>query len=192
LTVANIETVEGSKMNLVNGEKITVLNLLYGMMLPSGNDAAYTIAKNYPGGVEGFVGAMNKQAHDLQLSNTKYFDPDGYDDQNYTTAFDMARLGAFAMKNSLFSKIVGTKHLVVADTSGKIVHNLNNLNELLGLPGVTGIKTGFTNEAGGVLVTSLNLNNKSYIIVVLDTPDRFGDTATLMKKVLSGVKSVEY
>lgn len=188
----NMNKVEGSKMNLVEGERMSVGNLLYGMMLPSGNDAAYTLAENFNGGFDNFVAMMNQKAQELNLSNTKFYDSDGYDDKNYTTAFDLARLGAYAMQNPQFSKIVGTKQIVVADVTGEIKHNLINLNELLKIPGVNGIKTGFTNEAGGVLVTSVKHNDKNYIIVVLNTPDRFGDTENLIKSAIQKLKLIAY
>ncbi len=192
LTANNMNKVEGSKMNLVEGERIRVIDLLYGMMLPSGNDAAFTIAENFDGGVNNFVYLMNKKAKDLNMDNTKFFDSDGYDDKNYTTAFDLARLGAYAMQNPTFSKIVDTRSKIVTDESGEIEHRLNNLNELLNIPEVNGIKTGFTNEAGGVLVTSIKHINKNYIIVVLNTPDRFGDTENLIRSAVQKLKLVTY
>lgn len=191
INVQNINSVEGSKMNLINGESITVQNLLYGMMLPSGNDAAYILAQNQ-GGQEAFVQKMNDKAKSLGLLNTKFFDPAGYDDNNYTTAFDMARLATYAMKNKMFAKIVGTKHYVATDISGTIVHDLSNLNELLGTNGVNGIKTGFTDEAGEVLVTSVVNNNIPYIIVVLGSQDRFGDTSKILKNAIANLNLVSY
>ncbi len=192
LTAEGVYSVDGSKMKLEEGEQITVKNLLYGLMLPSGNDAAYVLAQHYPGGIGAFINKMNEKAKSLAMDNTFFFDSDGYDDSNYTTAYDLARLGAFAMQNPTFAKIVSTKHIVVTDVSGKMVHNLSNLNELLGSNGVTGIKTGFTDEAGGVLVTSILSNKKTYIVVVLGSQDRFLDTESLIKNAVKRLHSVLY
>jgi D-alanyl-D-alanine carboxypeptidase len=177
----DIYTVQGSKMNLILGESVSVTNLLYGMLLPSGNDAAHTLAYYYPGGVNGFVKAMNDKANDLKLYNTHFADPAGYDDQNYTTAVDLARLASYAMQNPIFRKIVDTKYIQVSDRLNSHQFYLTNLNELLQYPDVIGVKTGFTNEAGGVLVTALMKNGKMIIVVVLKSGDRFSDTKDLMQ-----------
>lgn len=184
--------VEGSKMKLVPGEKITVENLLYGMLLPSGNDAAHVLANNYPGGIDAFVAAMNKKAKDLKLANTRYVDPAGYEDDNFSTAFDMARLASYALKIPEFKKIVRTKSITVFDQSGVNMHQLLNLNQLLARSEVTGVKTGFTEEAGGVLVTSVEISGKTYVIVVLKSRDRFYDTQTIIDQVVKKVKFVKF
>lgn len=183
LKVQNIKSVEGSKMGLVEGEVITVKNLLYGLLLPSGNDAAYVLAAHYPGGVKGFVSKMNAKAGELKLSNTHFEDPAGYEDKNYTTAWDLVHLASYTTDNPLVQEIVKTREKVVYDTMGKIAHNLTNLNELLNIPGVNGIKTGFTEEAGGVLTTSYVYQGKTYIIVVMKSADRFADTRALLKEI---------
>lgn len=193
MLVANgVRDAVGSKMHLEEGEKITVENLLYGMMLPSGNDAALILAKNYQGSISGFVARMNERAKELSLSNTKFYDPAGYEDENYTTAYDLARLASFALKNPTFRNIVSTKNKSVTDVSGKIIHNLFNLNELLGTNGVNGIKTGFTEEAGGVLVSSVVSSGKNYIVVVLNSEDRFGDTKNIIMEALRKVSLISY
>lgn len=192
LTVPDLSKVEGSSMGLETGEKISVKNLLYGLMLPSGNDAAYTLAYNYPGGLSGFVEKMNKNAEALRLLNTRFYDPSGYSDDNFTTAFDLARLAAHAIDIPTFKEIVETKSITVSDSSGKIVHNLENLNKLLYRTGVFGIKTGYTQEAGGVLVTSFADNGATYIIVVLKSEDRFSDTEKIIDNVISSVKLIKY
>jgi len=192
LTASGVDAFEGSKMKLAEGEQITVRNLLYGMMLPSGNDAARVLANNYPGGFKEFVNAMNEKARQLQMINTKFVDPDGYDDANFTTAYDLARVGSYAMNNPTFRKIVGTKQITVADISGKYVHELYNLNELLGVDNITGIKTGFTDEAGGVLVTSVEQGNRRYIVVVLNSVDRFADTVSVVEGALQKIKLFSY
>jgi D-alanyl-D-alanine carboxypeptidase len=177
-------TDEGSILGLVAGEKMTFENLLYALLLPSANDAALVIAQNYPGEEQAFVKAMNEKAKTLELFNTHYADPAGLvDEGDYTTPFDMARLASFAVQNPTLKKIVGTKEKVIGDTSGALVYDLTNLNKLLGIDGVNGVKTGYTEEAGQVLVTSKDEKGKTIIIVVMKSEDRFMDTAKLLDLV---------
>ncbi|MGE5041897.1 MAG: D-alanyl-D-alanine carboxypeptidase family protein [Candidatus Levyibacteriota bacterium] len=185
-------TREGSRMGLFLGEKIGFLDLLYGVMLPSGNDAIYLIAENYPGGVNGFVSKMNEKALELGLDNTHFVDPAGYEDENYTTAYDLARLCAYALTNPTFAEVVKTREKTIYNVERTIPHQLKNLNELLSIPGVTGIKTGFTNEAEGVLTTSFTYNKHSYVIVVLRSQDRFQDTLELIKGITQDLKDQNY
>lgn len=183
LVVSNVKEAKGSKMGLEDGEVITVKNLLYGLMLPSGNDAAFVLSQNYPGGPDKFIEEMNEKATELKLKNTKFLDPSGYSDDNYTTAHDLARLAAYSLKNKYFAQIVSTKTITVYDVSKKVEHKLVNLNELLGSKGVVGVKTGYTQEAGGVLVSSLIQEGKLYIIVVLNSPDRFQATENIIETI---------
>lgn len=192
LTAINPELVEGSKMNLYNGEQITVENVLYGLLLPSGNDAAYVLAQQYPGGLPSFVDEMNRKARELKLENTYFEDPSGFSDNNYTTSYDLARLAAYAMHNPKFRDIVGTRAITVYNTDYTVSHYLENLNELLYEEGINGVKTGFTNEAGGVLVTSIQSNGKSYIVVILKSNDRFYDTRQLIREIVQKVDVVNY
>jgi D-alanyl-D-alanine carboxypeptidase (penicillin-binding protein 5/6) len=183
LTVDNPSN-DGSVLGLVQDEKMTFENLLYAMLLPSANDAALTIAQNYPGGQPAFVKAMNDKAETLELYNTHYADPAGLADEgDYTTPFDLARLASFAMQNAEFRKIVGTKEITISDVSGTHVYDLQNLNILLGQDGVNGVKTGYTEEAGQVLVTSKEDQGKTIIIVVMGSDDRFTDTQILLDLV---------
>lgn len=183
LTVKNA-TSKGAVLNLFEGESFTFQNLLYAMLLPSANDAALAIADNYPGGENAFVLQMNEKAKDFNLSNTHYGDTSGlFDQQNYTTPFDLARLAAFSVQNEHFKKIVSTKEIVIADITGTNVYYLNNLNKLLGIDGVNGIKTGYTEEAGQVLVTSKIEKGKTIIIAVMGSEDRFADTQKLLNLV---------
>lgn len=176
------EDVEGSVIGLSQNEKMTFENLLYAMMLPSANDATVAIAQNYPGGESAFVDRMNQKAKEFGLVNTHFEDPSGLmDESGYTTPLDLIRLSSIAISNPLFAKVVSTKNKSITNTSGK-VYSINNLNILLGLPGVNGIKTGFTEEAGQVLVTSKKLPkaNKDILIVVMQSLDRFGDSEILL------------
>lgn len=176
-------TTTGAKMGLIPAEQITLENLLYGLLLNSGNDAAETIAKNSPNGDSGFVEAMNAKAKELHLTNTHFQDVAGLASENhYTNALDLARLATFALKNEKFAKIVATKRIMVTDIFGKNVHDLKNLNKLLGeVAGVIGMKTGFTEEAGQVLVVAATRDAHTIVTVVLKSDDRFADTKALLE-----------
>jgi serine-type D-Ala-D-Ala carboxypeptidase (penicillin-binding protein 5/6) len=181
--------VEGASINLSKNEKLTFENLLFAMMLPSANDAAKAIADNYPGGEKAFVREMNRKAKDLGLKATHFEDPIGLTDQkDYTTPSDLARLASIAMNNSKFREVVKTKNRTITNTNGK-VYDLENLNILLDIPEVNGVKTGFTEEAGQVLVTSIKVagTDKELIIVVMQSEDRFGDTQTLLNFLRNNV-----
>ena len=136
-------------------------------MLRSGNDAAVQIAEYLGGSVEGFAGMMNQKAMELNLINTHFVTPHGLDNpEHYTTAYELAKLTNYAMNNKIFAKIVNTKQYSI-NING-YTKCLNNTNELLGvLYGVNGVKTGFTNNAGRCLVTSITRDNFSVICVVL-------------------------
>jgi len=176
-----------SKMGLFWGEEISVENLLYGLLLISGNDAAKTLSSNFPNGTNAFVIAMNRKAKDLGLIESNFVDPSGYLDSNYSTAFEMARLASYAMKNEKIREIVKTQNKIVYDRYGLAVHPLKNLNELLADENVTGIKTGFTNEAGGVLLTNYVHHGRDLIIVVMKSQDRFTDTRKIIEEIKKNV-----
>jgi D-alanyl-D-alanine carboxypeptidase len=191
--VLTVETgnVPGSGLNLIPGEKFHFDDLLYAMLLPSANDAAQAIADNYPGGVGAFVTKMNEKAQSLHLTNTHYADPIGLnDDGDYSTVVDMARLASSAMANSTFVGITSTKYKTIYSTNLSRQYVLTNLNRLLGIDGVTGIKTGTTEGAGEVLVTSVVKNGHEYVIVVMDSEDRFADTSLLLNFIDNNVKYV--
>ena len=174
-------SVPGSGLNLYQGEKFTFMNLMYAMLLPSANDAAQAIADNYPGGSDAFVQQMNLEAQSLHLVNTHYSDPVGLDDDgDYSTVIDMARLSSYAISNPTFVEITSTKDKIIYTSDYGRQYPLANTNELLGIDGVTGIKTGTTEGAGEVLVTSVVRNGHTYIIIVMDSLDRFADTTTLL------------
>src|SRR3989344_3272676 len=177
-------TDEGSILGLVQGEKMTFLDLLYAMLLPSANDAAFVIAQNYPGEETIFIEKMNQKAKLLGLNNTHFQDPAGLLDQDdYTTPLELARLASVSLDNKIFSQIVSTKYKFISDISGINTYSLLNRNKLLGIDGISGIKTGFTDEAGGVLVSSKSENGHTLIIVVMRSEDRFGDTLALTSYV---------
>lgn len=181
LTVKSLIDTEGSGLGLTVGEQVTFEDLLKGALILSANDAAYTIAQNYPGGEKAFAAAMNTKAHELHMWNTHFGDPDGLDDmQNYTTAQDLVRLASIVMQNPLFASIVDTPTTTISSIDGKNTYTFDNRNTLLGYDGIYGIKTGFTDEAGEVLATATKINNHTFYIIVMKSEDRFADTKALL------------
>ena len=180
------EKVEGVNVGFKVGEKLLFKDVLYAMLLPSGNDAALAVAQNYPGGEKVFVEKMNEKARILKLNHTNFADSIGLvDSRDFTTPLELARLAYVAIENEIFKDIVATKTTEISDISGTNHYLLNNLNKLLGIDGVNGIKTGYTDEAGQVLVTSkLHIDEKGneriLIIVVMDSLDRFWDTSKIL------------
>ena len=181
----------GSRLGLKRGDKASVRDLLYGLMLRSGNDAAVALAEHVGGSVKGFAELMNGKAIELGLTNTHFVTPHGLDDANhYTTALELAKLTDYAMDNETFAKIVGTKSTTIYINNQS--RQINNTNELLGvLNGVVGVKTGFTNNAGRCLVTETKRNNMDIITIVLgaDTKkDRTKDSVNLIEYTFSKYK----
>lgn len=172
----------GQSIGLTAGEQITVENLLYGALIHSGNDAAYALAEHYPGGVEAFVSKMNEKAIDLHMMESHFANPMGYDDPNqFVTAMDLSRLAVSALHNPVIVKMVAIPQITISDITHSQYHRLTNVNQLLGkIPGVAGIKTGWTEEAGENLVTYVDRDGKKVVLVVLHSRDRFGDTTKLI------------
>ena len=174
----------GSRLGLKKDDQVTVNDLLFGLLMRSGNDAAVALANYTAGSVENFANMMNKKAQELGLVNTHFVTPHGLDNPNhYTTAYELAKLADYALKNSVFSTIVKTKYVTIKINNQP--KELKNTNELLlaDVEGVYGVKTGFTGNAGRCLVTSVKRNNMDLIIVVLgaDTrKDRAKDTLKLI------------
>jgi len=173
--------IEGSSMYLREGEVLTVQELLYGLMLHSGNDAAVALAIYCGGTVEGFVGLMNDQAQRLGLENTHFENPHGLDSpEHYSTARDLAVLAAYAMEDPIFSKTVATKTVRAGQRS------LQNHNKLLWrLEGADGVKTGFTKAAGRILVSSAARNGRRVICVTINDGNDWVDHATLLENAFS-------
>lgn len=170
----------GSRLGLKTNDKISVLNLLYGLLLCSGNDAAVALAEYCSGSIPEFCNLMNQKAIELGLTNSHFETPHGLDsDGHYTTAYELALITDYALKNSTFVKIVNTKnHTIQINNYPK---NLSNTNELLGvLDGVYGVKTGFTNGANRCLVTACKRNDMDLICIVLgcDTKKFRGQDST--------------
>ena len=180
--------IEGAEVGFLYGEQVKFIDVLYGMLLPSGNDAAYAIAENYPGGLSAFVAAMNKKAQELHLYSTNYSDPAGLnDDSNYTSSLDLVRLASYALRDPKFAEIVSTKSRVITTVNGGKQYSLYNLNRLLGYDGVIGVKTGYTEAAGGVLVTAKRENGRIFVMAVIKSEERFDDTLVLMNYLKNNV-----
>ncbi len=165
---------EGSSIYLKAGENLTLEQLLYGLMLNSGNDAANAAATYF--GYDNFVNEMNEVAKWAGASDSSFENPSGLDGENhYVTALDMARIASYALKNEAFSKIVSTKTAVIKSESGNERY-LKNHNKLLWeSDDYIGVKTGFTKKAGRTLVSAVEKNNKTYICVTLKAPDDWND-----------------
>ncbi len=175
---------EGQNLKLTPGEKLTVNQLLYALLVQSANDAAEVLAENFAGGRADFISAMNAKALDLRLTGTHFANPSGLDETgHYSTAADLARLADSALAHPEFAKIVATENAVIA------THILTNVNQLLGkIPGVLGVKTGNTLGAGQSLVTLVDRDSHPVIIVVLGSTDRFGDSEKLINWIYTNFK----
>lgn len=169
--------IEGSSMYLQAGEVLTVQDLLYGLMLHSGNDAAVALAIYCGGTVEGFAELMNDKAHRLGMNSTHFVNPNGLDSPgHYSTARDMAILAACAMENPIFAKTVSTKTVNVGNRT------LQNHNKLLWLlDGADGVKTGFTKAAGRILVSSCTRQGRRLIAVTMNDGNDWKDHQQLME-----------
>lgn len=184
----------GSRLGLSTNAKITIKDLLYGLMLCSGNDAAIALAETVSGDVSGFAELMNNKAKDLGLTNTSFVTPHGLDsDNHYTTAYELALLTDYALQNETFSSIVKTKTYTV--TINGYPKTITNTNELLGiLNGVYGVKTGFTNGANRCLVSATKRGNLDIICVVLgaDTKKiRTQDSITLIEYCFNNFDTID-
>lgn len=174
--------VDGQKMGLREGETITVEDLLYGLLIFSANDAAEVLAGNFPEGRSEFISLMNKKAESAGVLNTNFTNPTGLEDTGHvSTARDLVRISQVAMKNETFAKIVRSREHRAKSVDGKISHRLVNINKLVGtVPGVLGIKTGWTENAAEALVSYIERDDKKVIIVLLGSQDRFGETREII------------
>ena len=169
--------IEGSSMYLKEGEILTVQELLYGLMLRSGNDAAVALAIYCGGTVEGFVQLMNDKAVRLGLKNTHFENPNGLDSpDHYSSARDLAILTAYAMDNPIFAKTVSTKQVTIGD---RVLANHNKL--LWRVEGADGVKTGYTKASGRTLVSSAVRNGRRLIVVTLNAPSDWQDHSKLFE-----------
>jgi D-alanyl-D-alanine carboxypeptidase (penicillin-binding protein 5/6) len=181
-------TYGGSSAGLYSGEQISVWNLLHGMLLPSGNDAAVALAQATAGSLGAFVSMMDATAVKLHLWHTHYLSPNGFDTGGqFTTARDLASLTRIAMQQPRFARIVRTKTWTVRNQYGQVVHRWTNLNHLLWTsPAVDGVKTGTTPGAGACLVSSARAGGRWVIAVNMGSTEatRFSDGLALLKYAL--------
>ena len=169
--------VEGSSMYLKAGEKMTMRELLYGLMLSSGNDAAVAVAEAVSGSQEEFVKMMNEKAAKIGAKNTHFTNPNGLpDDGHYSTAADIAKLTSYALSNNVFAEIVSTPIYKIDGSEKAYPRTLSNHNKLLKMyEGCKGVKTGFTKAAGRCLVSSAEREGMTLICVTLNAPDDWND-----------------
>lgn len=186
--------IEGSSIFLKSGEHLSLRELLYGLMLRSGNDAAVAIAIIVSGSVEKFVQVCNDKCKELGLENTHIVTPNGlHNDEHYTTASDLARITAYALKNETFAEIVSTKEKNISsefDTKYGF-RFLKNKNRLLNMiEGADGVKTGYTKKAGRCFVGSATRGGMQVVCVVLNCVPMFEETANLIEKAFKEYKMV--
>ena len=177
--------IEGSSIYLREGEILTLKELLYALMLRSGNDCAVALACEVSGSVKDFAKLMNKTAKNLGAKSSNFVNPHGLHDENhFTTAYDLALISAFAMQNTVFREIVSSKTKKIGE--GESYRYLVNKNKMLSnYGGATGIKTGFTKKAGRCLVSSAYRNGMEVVCVVLNCGAMFEESAMLLDKSFS-------
>lgn len=184
--------VEGSSMGLLPGDRVTLRDLLYGMMLASGNDAANTVAVTLGGSVSGFVEKMNERAKQLGLTHTHFETPSGLDSVgHYTTAYELAVIAANALENEDFAAAASSKTATLCYGNPPYKRTLSNHNRLLKMyDDVVGVKTGFTKKSGRCLVSAAKSDGKTVIAVTLNDPDDWSDHRRLLDLGLSRLESV--
>ncbi len=174
--------VEGSSLYLQRGEMLTVRDLLYGLMLQSGNDCATVLAIIVGDSVDGFVKLMNETAAKAGATNTNFMNPHGlHHDEHYTTALDLCKISYYAMQNETFREIVSTKRHSTPYHNHEYRRNFPNKNKILfNYEGGNGIKTGYTKASGRCLVSSATRRGKTFICTVLNCYDMFEECMRLM------------
>ncbi len=184
--------VSGTSLYLREGERLSIRDLLYGLMLVSGNDASVAIGERICGDVEFFVDLMNNTAKKIGAKDTHYANTHGLDEEgHYTSAYDLALISSYAMQNPTFKEIVGTKNTKIVSEQGKIRY-LQNKNKLLkSFDGAVGVKTGFTDDAGRCFVGSAERNGMTLVCSVLCCGPMFEDCATLLDEGFGNYKMVD-
>lgn len=184
---------EGSSIYLCEGEKLTLEELLYALMLESANDAAVAIAIGISGSLDAFVDAMNTKAASLGLSDTHFANPHGLDaEAHYTTAYELAVIAREALQNPLLKTIVSTRKITIPHQNTDGVRLLVNHNKMLRLyDGCIGVKTGYTQKSGRCLVSAAERDGVIMIAVTIDSPDDWNDHTKLLDFGFSNYRSVE-
>ncbi len=190
----------GRHMGLVKGEKIKVIDLLFGLLIHSGNDAAYTLANNYPGGEKAFVERMNQWIEKKGFKRTHFVNFDGEEDENhFSTAADLVQLARLFWQNLLLRQMVGLEEKVVVGVEGRYEHRLQTTNELLDLTSeARGLKTGWTEQAGECFVGLFEIGNEDdeqshlVVTVILGSEDRFRETLKILNWIKEDVAWKNY
>lgn len=182
ITSGRAANTDGSSLYLNDGEQMKLQDMLYGVMLVSGNDATVAIAEHISGSVEEFAKLMTKKAHDIGAVHTQFVNSSGLPDPNhYTTAYDLALISDYGYHNDLFRQIVSTKNKYIKAISPAKDHDIYNENRMLWLyEGANGVKTGYTDAAGRCLVSGANRNGIQLIVVVLDSERMWDDSIALL------------
>lgn len=182
VTINGEEHTEGNTIKLQKGESITVENLLHGLLIFSGNDAAYALANHHPTGLPGFIDEMNKKAQELHLFQTSFENPAGFDTANqFSSSYDLAILMKEVSKHPTLLQIMGTEFAEIQSVDGKFSHAVYNTNELLKkMEEVYAGKTGSTPMAKECLITLTTKNDHPIITVVLGSENRFEETEQLI------------
>ncbi len=185
--------VEGTSMGLKDGDFVSLKSLVKGMLLKSGNDAANAVANIVGGDIPSFVSMMNEKAKEIGMNSTSFETPSGLDGENhYSTAFDMAILGAYAIKNPEFRSICSAESMVVYYGNPPYRRVLTNHNKLLSMyDGAFGIKTGFTKKSGRCLVSAVEKDGKTLVAVTLNAPDDWDDHIKMYDYAFEKVNSVK-
>lgn len=191
-TSNNAATTEGSSLWLSAGEQLKLQDMLYGIMLVSGNDATVAVAEHISGSVENFAKLMTEKAHSIGAVNSNFTNSSGLpDERHYTTAYDLAKITAYGYKNPLFAQIVSTQHKVIPWPGKDHDRDLYNENKMLWLyTGANGVKTGYTDAAGRCLVSAANRDGIQLITVVLDSEYMWDDSIKLLDYGFSQLKQV--
>ncbi len=185
-------SVEGTSMGLMPGDSVSIRELVYGMLLQSGNDAANTVAYVIGGSRDGFAKLMNERAREIGMDNTNFVTASGLDDENhYSTAYDMALLAAECIKNPEFAEICRQKTAKLTYGNPPYARTLTNHNKLLWkYSDSIGIKTGFTKKSGRCLVSAAERNGVTLIAVTLNAPDDWNDHISMFEYGFSKCKGV--
>lgn len=183
--------VEGTSMGLLSGDKVTYHDLVYGMLLASGNDAANCAAISIGGSVEKFAELMNKRAKQIGMSNTNFVTPSGLDDENhYSTAYDMALLACCALRNNSFLEACSAQQAKLCYGNEPYTRYISNHNRLLkSYDGCIGVKTGFTKKSGRCLVSAARREGITLVCVTLNAPNDWNDHKKLLDYGFANVKT---
>ena len=192
---AQMTRTEGTSIGLKVGYKMKLIDLVYGMMLESGNDAANTVALYLADSYESFSAMMNRKAAEIGMVNTNFVTPSGLDDEkHYSTAYDMALLASYCIKNPVFRSICSEKNYVaeLIDPASNRLYFSNHNRLLSSVDGVFGVKTGFTKKSGRCLVSAIEKNGAVLVAVTLKAPDDWNDHRKLFSYCLDCYESASF